>query len=99
MQLLGKPIHLLTKCWTWNWTWYWKCLCSLCTLDIPEIYSRFDEYFAIQADDECDSLLVCNILKLSVYGGGKFLTSLDGSRTLGSIGIKWGIGFKYDRLL
>ena len=28
------------------------------TLDIREIYSRFDEYLAVYSDDEFDSLLV-----------------------------------------
>ena len=32
-------------------------------LSIPKIYSRFDEYLAIQADDDFDSLLVCNIIR------------------------------------
>ena len=45
MQLLWKIVtYLLKKSWTWNWTWYWQCLWSLQTLDIPEIYSRFNEY-------------------------------------------------------
>ena len=32
-------------------------------------------------------------------GNENFLLSLDGSRILWSIGIKWGIDFKWDRLL
>ena len=52
------------------------------TLDIPEIYSRFDEYLAIEADDELDSVLVCNIRFCMICCGGKFLTSLDESRIL-----------------
>ena len=59
-------------------------------LDIRELYSRFDEYFAIEADDEFDSLLVCNIIRFFFIclWGGRFLTSLDGSKLVGSIGIK-----------
>ena len=38
-------------------------------------------------------------LSLSAYGGDGFLTSLDGSRILESIGIKWSVGFKWDSLL
>ena len=36
------------------------------TLDISETYSRFDEYLAIEADDEFYSLLVCNIIRVFV---------------------------------
>ena len=40
-----------------------KCLWRVYILDIPELYCRFfNEYLAIQADDEFDSLLVCNII-------------------------------------
>ena len=52
------------------------------TLDIPEIYSRFDEYLAIEADDELDSVLVCNIRFCMICCEGKFLTSLDDFRIL-----------------
>ena len=43
-------------------------------LDIPELHSRF----VIYADDEFDSLLVCNIVSffLIYLSGGKFLRSL-----------------------
>ena len=47
--------------------------------------------------------IICNICSinlfcfpLSAYGEAKLLQA---SRILGSIGIKWGIGFKWDRLL
>ena len=40
------------------------------------------------------------ILKaFSIYEGDKCLPNLDGSRLLGSIEIKWDIGFKWDGLL
>ena len=59
------------------------------TLDIPERCNRFNEYFDIKTDNEFDSLLVCNIVKILItcLGGDKFLGSLDGSRIYGSIGI------------
>ena len=31
-------------------------------IDIPDIYSTFNEHLAIKAEDEFDSLLVCNII-------------------------------------
>ena len=34
------------------------------TLDIREIYSRFDEYLAVESDDEFDSLLVFRYLSM-----------------------------------
>ena len=34
------------------------CLWSLQALGIPEFYGRFDEYLAIEADDEFDNLLL-----------------------------------------
>ena len=43
--------------------------------EIPEVYSRFDECLAIyKADDEFDSLLVCNISFFSAlnYRGESF---------------------------
>ena len=48
-----------------------------------------ETFLAIYTDDEFDSLLFCNIVRFFVIClcGGKFLTSLDGSRILGSIGI------------
>ena len=33
-------------------------------IDIPTLYSTFNEYLAILADDEFDSLLVCHIVRL-----------------------------------
>ena len=41
---------------------FWYCLWSLHALDIPEIYSRFNEYLATYADDKFDSLLAFNIM-------------------------------------
>ena len=59
------------------------------TLDIPEIYSRFDEYLAIEADDELDSVLVCNIRFCMICCKANFLQALMTSEysLLGSIGI------------
>ena len=79
MQLLWTVVtDLLKKCWTLNWTWYWYWLWSFHTLNIPELYSRFDEYLAIWADDKFNTLLVCNIIRfsLSCLWGSKFLTNL-----------------------
>ena len=47
-------------------------------LDIPELHNRFNEHYVIYADDEFDSLLVCNIVSffLIYLSGGKFLRSL-----------------------
>ena len=36
-------------------------------IDIPELYSRFNEYHVVQADDEFGSLLVCNIVRFLKY--------------------------------
>ena len=69
---------------------YWKMLnmelnmtliVFMGALDISEIYSRFDEYLAIYAEDEFDSLLICNIRFCVIYlFRSKFLTSHDCSR-------------------
>ena len=40
---------------------FWSCLWSLHTLEIPAIYSRFNEHLAVQGDDKFGSLMVCNI--------------------------------------
>ena len=48
------------------------------------------------------SVVVCNIIRFSFicfYGGGNFLRSLDGSRTLARNEIMWSVGFKWDRQL
>ena len=53
------------------------CLWSLHTLDIPEFYSRFDEYLAIEVDDECDSLVYDSIRFFFIcLWGANFLHSL-----------------------
>lgn len=36
---------------------------------------------------------------LSVYRGEKFLATIGGSTLLANIGINWGIGSKWDRLV
>ena len=41
---------------------FWQCLVEFTILGIPEIYTRFNEYLAILANDKFDSLLVCNIM-------------------------------------
>ena len=45
-----------------------QCLWSLQTLELPEVYNRFDD-LAILAIYKLDSLLVCDIIRfsLSVY--------------------------------
>ena len=69
-------------------------LIKLYTLEISEIYSRFHVYLAIQAHDEFESLLVCNVVRFFyLFVGEKFLTSLD------SNGVKCGTRFKWDRLM
>ena len=68
---------------------------SPCIIDISGLYSTFNEYLSICADHEFDSLLVCIIIRfffICLWGGNLF-TNLGGSRTLGSIGINWGIGY------
>ena len=64
-------------------------------IDIPKLYSICNKYVAIYVDDEFDSLLVSYVIRffLFVYGGGKFLTSLDGYRILGII--RMNLGFSY----
>ena len=66
------------------------------TLHISGLHEKFDKYLATWAHDKFESLLVCSIIRffLSVHGGGNLFTSLNGSRILGSLGIKWGSGFR-----
>ena len=42
-------------------------LVSLHRLDIPELYNIFSKYFAVESDDEFDSLSVCNFIYLGTF--------------------------------
>lgn len=81
MQLLWAAItYLLEQNWTWSWTLFWQCLRSLQAFDIPKLKRRFNENLAtaaLYAYDRFDSLLVCNVKKVFLYGRSKIFTSIN----------------------
>lgn len=56
-------------------------------LDIFEAYRRFTEYFAILAGNALNSLLDCNITRLSIRGGRQIFANINWCRILVDIEI------------
>ena len=57
-------------------------------LDIFETYRRFTEYFAILAGNALNSLLDCNITRLSIRGGRHIFANVNWCRILVDIELR-----------